>query len=149
MMWQPYLVGAGLGSVYERRVDVVSRVGVHVGIFLSLGLDAVPLWILDLPVKLRLVLAARGIMGRMEHALPRSRTLRVQFAFPRPPATPGQTLVVNRSVLAANPGVVQNRIEFRSGSAGLGVPRGSVRNLGKISRQVETSPATGGLARRR
>ncbi len=70
-----------------------------------------------------------------------------QFAFPRPPATPGQTLVVNRSVLAANPGVVQNRIELRSGSAGLGVPRGSVRNLGKISRQVETSPASSGMAR--
>ena len=88
-----------------------------------------------------------GDHGQDGTALPRSRTLRVQFAFPRPPATPGQTLVVNRSVLAANPGVVQNRIQLRSGSAGLGVPRGSVRNLGKISRQVETSPASSGMAR--
>jgi hypothetical protein len=63
-----------------------------------------------------------------------------QFNFPRPPATPGQTLVVNRSTPSAPAGLVQNRIQFSSGSAGLGVPRGSVRDLGKISRQVERSP---------
>ena len=33
--------------------------------------------------------------------------------------------------------------EIRSGSAGLGVPRGSVRNLGKISRQMERTVAGG------
>ncbi len=67
-----------------------------------------------------------------------------QFSFPRPPATPGQTLTVNRNPLPAPAGVTQNRTELRSDSAGLGIPRGSVRNLGKISRQVEGSSAAGG-----
>jgi len=67
-----------------------------------------------------------------------------QFAFPRPPASPGQTLVVNRSTVSSPVGAMQNRIQFRSDSAGLGVARGSVRNLGKISRQVETSTAARG-----
>jgi hypothetical protein len=66
------------------------------------------------------------------------------FSFPRPPATPGQTLVVNRSTLLPSAGVVQNRIQLRGDSAGLGVPRGSVRNLGKASRQVESSWAARG-----
>jgi FecR protein len=57
------------------------------------------------------------------------------FSFPRPPARPGQTLVVNRAAMPA--GVVQNRAEIRADSAGLGVARGSIRNLGKISQQVE------------
>ncbi len=67
-----------------------------------------------------------------------------QFSFPRPPAMPGQTLVVNRTTLSSPAGVVQNRIQFRGDSAGLGIPRGSVRNLGKVSRQVESSSAAGG-----
>ncbi len=67
-----------------------------------------------------------------------------QFNFPRPPATPGRTLVVNRTTLSSPSGVVQNRIQFRGDSAGLGIPRGSVRNLGKVSRQVESLSAIGG-----
>src|ERR1700730_13740614 len=70
-----------------------------------------------------------------------------QFSFPRPPAMPGQTLMVNRTALPSPAGVVQNRMQVHSGSAGLGVPRGSVRNLGKISRQVESSSALGGTFR--
>lgn len=70
-----------------------------------------------------------------------------QFSFPRPPATPGQTLVVNRNTLSSPAGVVQNRIQLRSDSAGLGVPRGSVRNLGKISRQMESPSAVSGAVR--
>jgi hypothetical protein len=66
------------------------------------------------------------------------------FSFPRPPARPGQTLVVNRSTELPSAGVVQNRIQFRGNSAGLGVPRGSVRDLGKVSRQVEGSPVARG-----
>jgi FecR protein len=67
-----------------------------------------------------------------------------QFSFPRPPARPGPTLVVNRSTLSASPGIVQNRIQLRGDSAGLGIPRGSVRNLGRVSRQVEGSSAARG-----
>src|ERR1700730_3139465 len=59
------------------------------------------------------------------------------FSFPRPPGKPGQTLVVSRGALPAPVRVVQNRVEVRGDSAGLGVPRGSVRNLGKISQQFE------------
>jgi len=59
-----------------------------------------------------------------------------QFSSPKPPATPGQVLVVNRSAQSPSSAeMVQNRIRFNSASAGLGVPRGSVRDLGKISRQ--------------
>ena len=57
------------------------------------------------------------------------------FIPPRPPAMPGQTLLVNRG--APSGGVIQGRSEIRLGSAGLGVARGSVRNLGRISQQVQ------------
>lgn len=67
-----------------------------------------------------------------------------QYNFPRPPAMPGQTLIVNRATLSPVPGTAQNRIPFRGDSAGLGIPRGSVRNLGKISRQVEGPAAFSG-----
>jgi Family of unknown function (DUF6600)/FecR protein len=66
------------------------------------------------------------------------------FSFPRPPASPGQTLVVNRGAQLPSAGAVQSKIQFRSNSAGLGVPRGSVRNLGKVSRQIEGSPVARG-----
>ena len=59
------------------------------------------------------------------------------FSVPRPPTRPGQTLVVNRSLPLAPTRLIQNRAEVRGDSAGLGVPRGSVRNLGKISQQFE------------
>jgi hypothetical protein len=62
-----------------------------------------------------------------------------QFNLPKPPATPGQILTVNRGPLASPAGIVQNRIQLRDGSAGLGIARGSVRDLGKASRQVERS----------
>jgi len=68
-----------------------------------------------------------------------------QFSLPRPPATPGQTVVVSRGTLASPVGVVQNRVQLRNNSAGLGVPRGSVRNLGRVSRQFESPAARGTL----
>ena len=67
MMWQPFLIGAGLGSIHERRLELVSRSWIYVGVFLSLGLDALSLRFLDLSVGLRLVLAARKHLGGMEH----------------------------------------------------------------------------------
>ncbi len=66
------------------------------------------------------------------------------FSAPRPPAAPGRTLLVNRIAPVSPVRVVQNRAEVRSDSAGLGVARGSVRNLGKVSQQMErTSSARG------
>ena len=41
--------------------------GFRAGILLSVGLDAVSLRVLDLPVQLRLVLAAGKFLGGMEH----------------------------------------------------------------------------------
>jgi hypothetical protein len=75
-----------------------------------------------------------------------------QFVFPRPPSTPGQTLLVNRGTLSTNSGagtaaMLQNRTLLRNGTAGLGVARGSVRDLGKVSRQVEGSSRMGTAAR--
>jgi FecR protein len=59
-----------------------------------------------------------------------------RFSPPRPPSTPGQTLIVSRGMPAVGAGVVQGGSEIRSGSAGLGVPRGSVHNLGRVSQQI-------------
>lgn len=61
------------------------------------------------------------------------------FSVPRPPSRPGQTLIVSRAVMPGSAVDTQNRLPVRSGSAGLGITRGSVRNLGKISQQVEAS----------
>ena len=55
-----------LGSVHERRLDVVSRVWLYVGFRLSLGLDALPLRVLAIPSRLRLGLAARRFSQRLE-----------------------------------------------------------------------------------
>lgn len=70
-----------------------------------------------------------------------------QFVFPRPPSTPGQTLLVSRGTLSSTPGALQSRLPLRGGPAGLGVARGSVRDLGKVSRQV-AGPSRAGTALR-
>jgi len=60
-----------------------------------------------------------------------------RYAVPLPPTTGGNsTVVVNRGPVSG-PGVSPRQVVIRDGSAGLGVPRGSVRNLGKISTQVQ------------
>ena len=69
--------------------------------------------------------------------------LRIHFA--QTAVGPGQTLVVNRGALATPVAGVQNRVQLRGGSAGLGVARGSVRDLGKISRQLERSSMVRGV----
>ncbi len=68
------------------------------------------------------------------------------FNAPRPPATPGRTLLVNRVAPAGPVRVIQNRAQIRSDSAGLGVARGSVRNLGKVSQQMERTSSPGAAA---
>jgi FecR protein len=65
------------------------------------------------------------------------------FVPPRPPATPVRTLVVVNRGPVASPAIAasniaaSNKVVIRNGSAGLGIPRGSIQNLGKISQQVE------------
>lgn len=58
------------------------------------------------------------------------------FAAPRAPSTGTSTVVVNR-----NPGLVNStrgdRMVIRNNSAGLGVPRGEINNLSKVSHQVQ------------
>lgn len=59
-----------------------------------------------------------------------------RFTLPQPPSTPGnKTVVVTRG---PNPmtGVSQNRMTIRKDTAGLGIPRGSIRDLGKVSQTV-------------
>lgn len=70
----------------------------------------------------------------------------LRFSAPRPPATPGRTLIVSRRAPAGSVRVIQNGSEIRGNSAGLGVARGSVRNLGRVSQQMErTGSARGSL----
>ena len=65
-----------------------------------------------------------------------------QFIPPQPPATSAHgTVLVQRGpfVTAAGPGNAGSRtkVVIRDDSAGLGIPRGSIRNLGKVSQQVK------------
>jgi len=55
---------------------------------------------------------------------------------PRPPASPGQTVIVNRGGPLPGRGNPK-RMMVRNDSAGLGIPRGSVRNLANVSQQVK------------
>ena len=61
---------------------------------------------------------------------------------PQPPATSGHgTIVVGRGpfVTPAGSGIAGsgNKVVIHDASAGLGIPRGSIRNLGKVSQQVK------------
>lgn len=66
------------------------------------------------------------------------------FNAPRMPATPGQTFMVNRGAPVGASGAIQSRSEIRGDSVGLGVARGSVRNLGRISQQAERPASASG-----
>ena len=83
------------------------------------------------------------------NTVPRIANAPASFSAPRPPSTPGQTLAVNRGTALGPVRVVQNRsdqkYQIRGGSAGLGVARGSIRDLGKVSQQIARtgSPGTG------
>ncbi|HZR67017.1 MAG TPA: FecR family protein [Terriglobales bacterium] len=57
------------------------------------------------------------------------------FVPPRPPVSGTRTLVVNRGPASVFSG---EKLVVRNNSAGLGVPRGDIRNLGKMSQKVET-----------
>jgi len=66
-----------------------------------------------------------------------------RFTPPRPPSTGGQQTVVVGRAPSGSPGVPPRRtVMIDRGSAGLGVPRGGVRNLDKISQAVESQGST-------
>jgi hypothetical protein len=67
---------------------------------------------------------------------PRIANAPQNFNVPRPPSVPGQTMLVSRGA-PVGPVRTQNGLELRAGSAGLGIARGSVHNLGKVSQQVQ------------
>jgi len=60
-----------------------------------------------------------------------------RFTAPQPPASPGRTVAVNRGPMPVNTSRSLNRMIIRNDSAGLGIPRGAVRDLGKVSQKVE------------
>jgi hypothetical protein len=60
-----------------------------------------------------------------------------RFTPPQPPASPGRTVAVNRGPAPVMTGRSFNRMTIRNDSAGLGIPRGAVRDLGRVSQKVE------------
>ena len=58
------------------------------------------------------------------------------FIPPQPPTAPGNTVVVKRGPFVT-PSSDHNTFVIRNDSAGLGIPRGSVRNMGSLSREVK------------
>jgi len=62
-----------MGSVHEWRVDVVSGIRLHVGLWLSMGMDAVPLRFLVVPACIWMGVAA-GILDGMATAPARGKS---------------------------------------------------------------------------
>jgi hypothetical protein len=60
----------------------------------------------------------------------------VRFKPPAPPVRGTATVAVGRPVFSST---APNRVVVRGDTAGLGVPRGSVNNLNKVARQVQTN----------
>jgi hypothetical protein len=60
------------------------------------------------------------------------------FVQPRPPMLPGQRIILaNRGPLPTVQARSMGRVEIPNNSAGLGIPRGSVKNLGQLSQTAQ------------
>jgi FecR protein len=59
------------------------------------------------------------------------------FVAPQPPTTGQRTVAVNRGPVPVQLGRSFNRMEISKNSAGLGIPRGGIRNLGELSSTVQ------------
>jgi hypothetical protein len=60
------------------------------------------------------------------------------FLLPQPPSNPGHgTVVVNRGPVPTQMGKSFNRLEISKNSAGLGIPRGGIKNLNQLSSTVQ------------
>jgi FecR protein len=145
MMWQPYLVGAGWDPFMNGAWAWYPGAGYA--------------WISSYPwgwtpyrygswtyVNSYGWFWQPGSTWRGWNTVPRIVNAPQHFNAPRMPNTPGQTLMVNRGGPVGITGAIQGRSAIRSDSAGLGVARGSVRNLGRISQQGErpASPSISG-----
>jgi hypothetical protein len=60
------------------------------------------------------------------------------FKPPQPPTSPGRPVVVRRGPVTTLPAVSPRKMMIQNDSAGLGIARGSIHNLGKISDRVKT-----------
>lgn len=135
MMWQPYLIGAGWDPFMNGAWTWYPGAGYT-------WVSAYPWGWTPYRYGSWTYLPAYGWFWQPGstwagwNTVPRIMNAPQRFNMPRPPATPGQTLLVNRGPVAGV-GLIQGRSEIRGGSAGLGVARGTVRNLGKLSQQVE------------
>jgi len=76
------------------------------------------------------------------NTLPRVMNPPQRFAAPQPPPNPGQNVVVNRGPVASPVHASPRTMVIRNDSAGLGIPRGAVRNLGQVSRRLQHEGAT-------
>jgi len=72
------------------------------------------------------------------YAQPRVVNAPKGFGVPQPPTNGNRTLIVNRSPLSAPSMQSGSKVVIRNNSAGLGVRRGEINNLAKVSHQVET-----------
>ena len=60
------------------------------------------------------------------------------FLLPQPPSNPGHgTVAVNRGPVPTQVGRSFNRLEISQNSAGLGIPRGGIKNLNQLSSTVQ------------
>jgi hypothetical protein len=73
------------------------------------------------------------------YTVPRVINPPARFVVPQPP-TSGSVVAVNRGP-AVTPAVSPRQVVIKDGSAGLGVPRGSIKNLGKVSTEVQQKGA--------
>jgi hypothetical protein len=70
------------------------------------------------------------------NTVPRVRNAPANFVVPQVPVATRNTIVVNRAPVPELQGKSANKLVIRSNSAGLGVPRGGIANLAKVSEAV-------------
>jgi hypothetical protein len=79
-----------------------------------------------------------GLAGMAFAAVPRVLNAPKNFVAPQPPSGTGKsTVILNRGPVSTLAGRSTNKLLVRNNSAGLGIPRGSLDNLTKISQSVQ------------
>ena len=117
---------SGVEPVHGRRLDVVSRLWVHVGVGVPVGLDAVSLRDVAVRAGLRLVLAAGDVL---EHVVPGDDRAQSSAAVPSADAAAGDVAAASRHHATADgddrawtdAGVPGDRAEGTSDAADLGL----------------------------
>ena len=129
----------GMGSVYGWSMGILSKPGLRLGISVSVGMDSVSHRKLDVHSGARLGMAAgRSWMG--VNTRPRLLNAPANFSAPRPPASIGQSLVVvNRGPSVTFAGRSTSKLIIQNNSASLGIPRGGLNDLSRVSGRVSSS----------